>query len=150
MAIIDSMLAKNAKEFDNVELDVILSNIITTEEKGKITLVFYAPATQRDYRKSYLINDIKGRVDFNRAMAAVGCTKNNYDKWLNRLMTQKTVLRISINAMGFIRFIKVLEPEKREYIAKSLLLDSIEGLKPEDKDFLMSLSLAILKKEFGH
>lgn len=149
---IDKMLAKKEKQFDNIELDVILKNIITHEDKGKITLVFHAPSVGTDYRKSYMIDEIKGRIDFNRVMFAIGSTKRNYDKWLNKILTDKVTLKISVNSSGFVRFIKVLDKEKKEAIAKSIFLDSIEGseyFSEEDKNFLMSLSLAELKKEFG-
>jgi len=148
--MIDQMLAKNAKAFENIELDVQLKQIITVEEKGKVTLVFYSPTTKSDYRKNYLVDDAKGRIDFNRAMFSVGCTKNNYDKWLNKLIEEKIMMKISINAQGFIRYIKVLEKEKKEVVLKSLLLDTIDGLGDSDRELLMSLNLETIKKEFGH
>lgn len=148
--MIDQMLAKNAKAFDNMELDVQLKQIITIEEKGKVTLVFYSPDTKSDYRKNYLIDDAKGRIDFNRAMFALGCTKNNYDKWLNKLIEEKTPLKISVNAQGFIRYIKVLDKDVKDKISKGLFLDTIEGLGEKDREFLMTLSLEEIKKEFGH
>jgi len=147
---IDDMVAKSAKAFENIELEVQLKQIITDEEKGKVTLVFHAPAIKNDYRKNYLIEDVKGRIDFNRAMFALGCTKNNYDKWLNKLIEDKILLKISVNAQGFIRYIKVLEQDRKDMISKSLFLDGIEGLGEKDREFLMTLSLDILKKEFGH
>lgn len=150
MAVIEQMLAKKAKDFENIELEVELKQIITVEEKGKITLVFHSPSVKNDYRKSYLVDDVKGRIDFNRAMFSLGCTKNNYDKWLDRLITEKLIIKISVNASGFIRYIKVLDKEQKDHISKSLFLDTIEGLTEEDREFLMTLSLDLLKKEFGH
>lgn len=150
MAVIEQMLAKKAKDFENIELEVELKQIITVEEKGKITLVFHSPSVKNDYRKNYLVDDVKGRIDFNRAMFSLGCTKNNYDKWLDRLITEKLIIKISVNASGFIRYIKVLDKEQKDHISKSLFLDTIEGLTEEDREFLMTLSLDLLKKEFGH
>lgn len=150
MATIDELMARKEKDFENIELEVRLNNILVEEAKGKITLVFYAPDVKAEYRKSYLINDVKGRVDFNRAMFSLGCTKKNFGKWLDKMMTLQTMLKISINQSGFIRYLKVLDKEKKDEVAKSLILDNIEGLSKEDRDFAMTLSLDVLKKEFGH
>lgn len=150
MATISKMLDKHSKDFQNLELNVILNKILTVEDTDKITLVFYCEKTKSEYKKSYLINDIKGRVDFNRAMFALGSTKKNYDKWLDRMMTLKIPVKISINEQGFIRYIKVLDKELKETISKSLYLDSIEGLKEEDREFLMQMDLQTLKGEFGN
>ena len=150
MATISKMLDKSSKDFQNLELNVILNKILTVEDADKITLVFYCEKTKSEYKKNYLINDIKGRVDFNRAMFALGSTKKNYDKWLDRMMTLKIPVKISINEQGFIRYIKVLDKELKETISKSLYLDSIEGLKEEDREFLMQMDLQTLKGEFGN
>lgn len=150
MATISKMLDKSSKDFQNLELNVILNKILTVEDADKITLVFYCEKTKSEYRKNYLINDIKGRVDFNRAMFALGSTKKNYDKWLDRMMTLKIPVKISINDQGFIRYIKVLDKKLKETISKSLYLDSIEGLKEEDREFLMQMDLQTLKGEFGN
>jgi hypothetical protein len=149
MATISKMLDKSSKDFQNLELDVVLNKILTVEDTNKITLVFYCEKTKSEYKKNYLVNDIKGRVDFNRAMFALGSTKKNYDKWLDRMMTLKIPVKISINDQGFIRYIKVLDKELKDTIAKSLYLDSIEGLKDEDREFLMQMDLETLKGEFG-
>jgi hypothetical protein len=149
MATIDEMMAKNEKDFRHIELEVILKNIMTAEEKGKITLVFYSPDVKSEYRKNYLIDDVKGRVDFNRAMFSLGCTKKNFGAWLDRMMRLEILTKISLTDRGFIRFIKVLDKDKKEKIAKSLFLDGIEGLDDEDRAFLMGMSLKLLKKEFG-
>lgn len=148
--MINEMLAKNSKNFENIELEVYLKQIITIEEKGKITLVFYAPEVKSDYRKNYLIDDVKGRIDFNRAMFLLGCTKNNYDKWLDRLISTQTMIKISVNSSGFIRYIKNLDKDKKDLVSKSLFLDTIEGLDEEGRAFLMTLSTEEIKKEFGH
>jgi hypothetical protein len=151
--MIDEMMAKNASKFTNFELEVELKNIITNEDEGKITLVFYSDSTKSDYRKSYLINDIKGRVDFNRVMFSLGSNKKNYGLWLNKILTDKIKVKISVNESGFIRYVKVLDKSIKEQIAKSIFLDNIEGfelLSEEDRTFLMSLSLQELRKEFGN
>lgn len=153
MEMIDEMMAKNASKFTNFELEVELKNIITNEDEGKITLVFYSDSTKSDYRKSYLINDIKGRVDFNRVMFSLGSNKKNYGLWLNKILTDKIKVKISVNESGFIRYVKVLDKSIKEQIAKSIFLDNIEGfelLSEEDRTFLMSLSLQELRKEFGN
>lgn len=151
--MIDEMMAKNASKFTNFELEVELKNIITNEDEGKITLVFHSDSTKSDYRKSYLINDIKGRVDFNRVMFSLGSNKKNYGLWLNKILTDKIKVKISVNESGFIRYVKVLDKSIKEQIAKSIFLDNIEGfelLSEEDRTFLMSLSLQELRKEFGN
>lgn len=151
--MIDEMMAKNAGKFTNFELEVELKNIITNEDEGKITLVFHSDSTKSDYRKSYLINDIKGRVDFNRVMFSLGSNKKNYGLWLNKILTDKIKVKISVNESGFIRYVKVLDKSIKEQIAKSIFLDNIEGfelLSEEDRIFLMSLSLQELRKEFGN
>ena len=38
----------------------------------------------------------------------------------------------------------------KEFIKKGLLLGNIEGLSKDDRKFLMTLSLEVLEKEFGH
>lgn len=150
--MIDSMMSKSAARFESIELTVELKNIITVEDDGKITLVFYSPSVKNEYRKTYDIEDVKGRVDFTRAMHSLGSTKNNYGRWLNKIMTMKIPVKITVNGQGFIRFIRVLEKELREKITKSILIDSIEGIDQfteDEVELLMSLSLKELRKDFG-
>lgn len=149
---IEAMLKKNAASFENVELTVELKSIIINEEQAKVTLTFWSPKVKNQYSKTYMIDDMKGRIDFNRAMFSLGSSKNNYTVWLNKLLKEKTPIKISVNGNGFIRYIKVLEKSHKEYITKSILIDNIEGVEhfsEEDREFLMSLSLAELKKELS-
>ncbi len=149
MATVNDMMKKTDKNFQNIELLVTLRRIITHEDKSKITFIFFSPKVHTEYKKNYNIGDIKGRVDFNRAMFALGCNSKNYDVWLDKIIHEKIEISVSINQNGFIRYIKVLPKESKEFIKKGIFLGNIEGLTKDDRTFLMTLSLDVLKKEFG-
>ena len=150
MEKLERTMRKREKGFTKIELAVRLKNIVINEDKAMLTLEFYSPETTGNYKKNYAIEDAKGKIDFNRAMLALGCTKKNYRKWLSRVIRLEAEIKIAVTDKGFVRYIKVMDKKTKEMIKKSLFLDSIEGLADADREWLMSLEFDLLRKEFGH
>lgn len=149
---ISKMLDKAESKFDNIELELVVTNIMTHEESGKVTLILHSEDVGANYRRSYNLDDAKGVADFKRFMYDLGIGRKNYDKALQKLLSDKIKLRAVVSSQGFVKFFKKPDESIRNYISKSLFIDTIEGVhrwSEEDKKFLLSLTMKELLEEFG-
>lgn len=141
---LDDMIKDSNKRFSNMIIKVVLHNIKL--EGTKVILNFYSKDTKSFYSKYLDINETKGIIDFNRIMNSLGSYKDNYEKWLNKLIFFEFPIEISINSSGYIRYVKALSKENKEFIRKALFLDTIEGLDEDDYiDLLTNYTLKELK-----
>lgn len=141
---LDDMIKDSNKRFSNMIIKVVLHNIKV--EGTKVSLNFYSKDTKSFYSKHLDIDETKGIIDFNRIMNSLGSYKDNYEKWLNKLIFFEFPIEISINSSGYIRYVKALSKENKEFIRKALFLDTIEGLDEDDYiDLLTNYTLKELK-----
>lgn len=141
---LDDMIKDSNKRFSNMIIKVVLHNIKL--EGTKVSLNFYSEDTKSFYSKYLDIDETKGIIDFNRIMNSLGSYKDNYEKWLNKLIFFEFPIEISINSTGYIRYVKALSKENKEFIRKALFLDTIEGLDEDDYiDLLTNYTLKELK-----
>ena len=141
---LDDMIKDSNKRFSNMIIKVVLHNIKV--EGTKVILNLYSKDTKSFYSKHLDIDETKGIIDFNRIMNSLGSYKDNYEKWLNKLIFFEFPIEISINSTGYIRYVKALSKENKEFIRKALFLDTIEGLDDDDYiDLLTNYTLKELK-----
>lgn len=146
MSKLNKLIKKSESRFENLVIEVVLKSI--NVEGDTVTLSFYCEDDKSYYSKRYNTEENKGVIDFNRVMNSLGSYKDNYELWLRELIARETPIQIGINSSGYIRYVKRLSQETKDFITKTLILRNIQGLNEKDYKWLMSLSVEQLAGEF--